>query len=86
MATWLVSTGSFNPLTISFTYGDIFPTMRCRDGKPYRGQVYTVNEIFEVIRFDGLPQVWNRDGAEGPERYIEVQIRNDAPIAPYLTS
>ncbi len=34
----------------------------------------------------GYPQVWNRDGAEGPERYIGVQIRNDAPIAPYLTS
>ena len=27
--------------TISFTYGDLFPTMRYNDGKPYRKNIYT---------------------------------------------
>ncbi|ASA26605.1 hypothetical protein [Paenibacillus donghaensis] len=71
---------AFQPDTISFTYGDLFPTMRLQDGKPYRGQVYTAAEIETVIRKFGLPQVWNRTGAHGPERYIEVQVWDDSPL------
>jgi hypothetical protein len=71
---------SFNPHSISFTYGDTFPAMRYQDGKPYRGKVYTLDEIVEVIRAYGLPQEWNRDGKLGPERYIEVQVWDDEPL------
>ncbi|GIO41682.1 hypothetical protein J41TS4_14400 [Paenibacillus apis] len=59
---------------MSFTYGDLFPTMRYEDNKPYRKQVYTREEIVGVIDQFRLPQDWNADGSRGPERYIEVQI------------
>jgi hypothetical protein len=34
----------FRPELVSFTYGDTFPAMRFRDGRPYRGQVYVLDE------------------------------------------
>jgi hypothetical protein len=70
----------FKEQSISFTYGDLFPAMRYQDGKPYRGQVYTKTEIKQVIAQFGLPQEWNEDGSNGPERYIEVQIWDDEII------
>jgi hypothetical protein len=70
----------FDLLSISFTYGDLFPTMRYQDGKKYRGQVYTFKEIIQVIDEFGLPQEWNSQGKEGPERYIEVQVWDDKPL------
>lgn len=70
----------FKAESISFTYGDTFPAMRYQDGKPYRGKVYILDEIFEVIRAYGLPQEWNRNGKLGPERYIEVQVWDDEPL------
>jgi hypothetical protein len=70
----------FDSGRISFTYGDLFPTMRYQDGKPYRNQIYTLTEIKEVIREYGLPQQWNSDGRQGPERYIEAQIWEDGPL------
>ncbi len=64
---------------ISFTYGDSMPTFspRVNDGKEYRRQVYTYDEILKVIDKYGLPQDWNNDGANGPERYIEVHVWSD---------
>lgn len=70
----------FNPDTISFTYGDLFPTMRFNDGKSYRRQVYILDEIQHVIEEFGMPQQWNTNGNQGPERYIEVQIWDDKPL------
>jgi len=72
-----VPLAAFDSLTVSFTYGDCFPAMRYQDGKPYRGQVYTMAELPEVIRLYGLPQEWNKDGKLGPERYIEAQVWDD---------
>lgn len=66
-----------DPLAISFTYGDLFPTMRYADSKPYRQQVYVKREMMELIGQYGWPQRWNADGANGPERYIEAQIWDD---------
>jgi hypothetical protein len=37
--------------------------------KVYRGQVYTLAELPELVARYGLPQVWNPDGKLGPERY-----------------
>ncbi|CAM3617076.1 hypothetical protein [Marinicrinis lubricantis] len=76
--------GCFNASAVSFTYGDLFPTMRYLDGKPYREKVYTRDEIIQVIEQFGLPQVWNADGSLGPERYIEVQVWDDTPLRPYI--
>ncbi|WP_052568722.1 hypothetical protein [Ktedonobacter racemifer] len=75
-----IAMDAFHPLTLSFTYGDSFPAMRVQDGKPYRGKVYTLSEIMEVIREYGLPQIWNADGQNGPERYIEAQIWDDISL------
>lgn len=74
----------FDIHTISFTYGDLFPTMRFQDGKSYRGQIYTKEEIYKVIEQYGMPQDWNRQGDRGPERYIEVQIWDDKPLMKYI--
>jgi hypothetical protein len=69
---------------VSFTYGDSFPAMNYNDGKPCRGQVYTRNELAELVERYGLPQVWNPDGKGGPERYIETQIWDDDPLKEYV--
>jgi hypothetical protein len=75
---------SVDSLAISFTYGDSFPAMRYKDGKPYRGMVYTLNELPALIRSYGLPQEWNPDGRFGPERYIEAQVWVDEPVRQFL--
>lgn len=76
---------SFNLDTISFSYGDLFPTFSDKaDNKEYRKQVYTYNEIVEIIKEYGLPQDWNKDGKLGPERYIEVQVWDDSPIKGFV--
>lgn len=62
---------------VSFTYGDTFPAMRYGDGKPYRGQVYTLAELEGLVAKYGLPQDWNPDGKLGPDRYIEAQVWDD---------
>ncbi|OZB96254.1 hypothetical protein [Paenibacillus sp. XY044] len=76
----------FDDRSISFTYGDLFPTMRYEDGKPYRKQVYTKDEIREVIARYGFPQEWNKHGDRGPERYIEAQIWDEKVIGSYHPS
>jgi hypothetical protein len=69
---------------VSFTYGDSFPAMNYKDGKPYRGQVYIESELGEIIKRYGLPQEWNPDGKGGPERYMEAQVWDDVPLKEYL--
>jgi hypothetical protein len=44
------------------------------EDKPWRRQVYTLNEIRWVVEQYGLPQEWNPDGKQGIERYIEAQL------------
>lgn len=63
-----------DPEAVSFTYGDSFPAMRFQDGKPHRGQVYTLADLPDLVAEFGLPQVWNPDGKLAPERYIEAQV------------
>jgi len=75
---------AFKAHALSFTYGDSFPAMRFQDGKPYRGQVYTLAELPGVIDVYGLPQVWNPDGRLGPERYIEAQVWDDEVLREYI--
>ncbi|AIQ53514.1 hypothetical protein [Paenibacillus sp. FSL R7-0331] len=72
----------FDTDTLSFSYGDLFPTFspKVQDGREYRGKVYTSSEIVTLIQKYGLPQVWNKDGVNGPERYIEVQVWDEGPL------
>jgi hypothetical protein len=74
----------FNAGIINFTYGDLFPAMRHQDGRSYRGQVYTLSELPVLIVDYGLPQQWNPQGLDGPERYIEAQIWDNEPLKEYL--
>lgn len=74
----------FQAESISFTYGDSFPAMHYQDGRSYRGQVYVLSELPLVIEEYGLPQIWNKEGQYGPERYIEAQIWDDEPLKDYL--
>lgn len=74
------------PEMMSFTYGDLFPTMRYQDDKPYRGKVYVKNEILQLVDEFGWPQDWNKDGRHGPERYIEVQVWDDRALGPFMKS
>jgi len=75
----------FSREVISFTYGDTFPAMRTKDGKPYRGRIYMLDELPALIEEFGLPQDWNADGQFGPERYIEAHIWDNAPIVRFMT-
>ena len=75
----------FHPDIVSFTYGDTFPAMRFKDGKPYRGQVYTLHDLPRIIFLYGLPQEWNKDSQHGPDRYIEAQVWDDEPIGRFLS-
>lgn len=76
----------FDLRTVSFTYGDSHPTFsdRVNDGKEYRKKLYTYDEILQIIDKYGLPQDWNDDGKQGPERYIEAHIWSDDVIGKYL--
>ena len=72
----------FDLSTLSFTYGDSIPTFMDTfdDGRPYRKNVYTYEEIKSVIKKHGFPQKWNTYGEKGPENYIEVQVWSDSVI------
>lgn len=72
----------FDTRTISFTYGDSHPTFsnRITDGKEYRKQLYTYEEILQIIDKYGYPQEWNCEGKYGPERYIEAHIWSNEVI------
>jgi hypothetical protein len=74
----------FKPEVVSLTYGDTFPAMRYPNGKPWRGKVYTLDELPELVRLYGLPQDGNPDGARGPDRYIEAQVWDEEPIRQFL--
>jgi len=82
-----VHISEFPSVTISFSYGDLFPTLSARvnDRKECRSQVYTLEEMVAIIRKYGLPQAWNVEGRLGPERYVEAQIWDDEPLARHLT-
>ena len=76
----------FDLSTVSFTYGDSFPTFspRVNDGREYRRMVYDYEGIMRLVGKYGLPQEWNSDGSHGPERYIEACVWSDETISRYI--
>ena len=54
---------------------------RCQ--KEYFHQLYTYEEILQIIEKYGLPQDWNDDGAHGYERYIEAHVWSDETVGRY---
>ncbi len=93
LATWFddsnyikISISEFDLNTISFTYGDTFPTFspNVTDNLEYRRQVYTYQEILSIIEKYGMPQdFWNEPIYSQPA-YVEVQVWSDVPISRYL--
>lgn len=77
---FLLPLSSISPDVVSFTYGDLFPCMFAPEDKPWRRQVYTLDEICKIVEEYGLPQEWNPDGKQGIERYVEAQLWIDVPL------
>ena len=91
LATWFedaayikIPITAFDLQTVSFTYGDTFPTFspRVTDGLEYRNKVYDYNEIVALVEKYGLPQdSW--DGTYASPCYVEAQVWSDSPINDY---
>ena len=78
----MLESNIFDKDVVSFTYGDSIPTFMdiFADGKEYRNNVYTMDEICDIINEYDYPQIWNTHGEFGPETYIEVQVWDDEYI------
>lgn len=75
----------FNMRTVSFTYGDTFPTFspNVNDDLEYRRTVYTYEEIIKIIEKYGMPQdKWNTPIFAQP-CYVEAQVWSDEPVLHY---
>ncbi len=77
--------GEFDLKTISFTYGDTFPTFspKVMDHLEFRKTVYTYDEILKVINKYGLPQNDWKEPIFAQPAYVEVQIWSDWPVEQY---
>lgn len=75
----------FDSNTISFTYGDTFPTFsdKVTDNLEYRKTVYTYDEIFKIIEKYGLPQDKWKEPVFAQPAYVEVQVWSNNPIMQY---
>lgn len=75
----------FDMKTVSFTYGDTFPTFspHVTDNLEYRRQVYTYDEILCMIEKYGMPQHLSTETIYAQPRYIEAQVWSDIPINYY---
>ena len=57
------------------------------DRQPYHGQVYTKDQIEDVVRAHGLPRrEGNMDSSRPYDRFIEVQIWDERPVIAFLGS
>ena len=75
----------FNLQTVSFTYGDTFPTFspKVTYGLEYRNTVYTYEEIIGIIEKYGMPQdKWDEPIFAQP-CYVEAQVWSDEPVLRY---
>ena len=75
----------FDLQTVSFTYGDTFPTFspNVTDGMEYRNTVYTHEEVLKIIEKYGMPQdKWDKPVFAQP-CYVEAQVWSDEPVLRY---
>ena len=77
----------FDVDTVSFTYGDSFPTFDPTHGdkSEYRQRIYTYNEVLKIIEKYGFPQntPWTDDTPYWQPVYIEAQVWSDTAIDRY---
>ena len=77
---------------LTFTYPDSMASLpialedkHLPHRREYHGQVFTLEEIQAVVAEHGLPNDrWKHDPARQYDRFIEVQVWNDAPIKRFL--
>jgi hypothetical protein len=73
----------FDKSTISFTYGDSYPTFKPIFDEEPEYNLYLYNEILEVIKERGMPPVRNKNMSWLEPSYIEVQVWSDETINKY---
>ena len=92
LATWFqdsdyikIPIEKFDMKTVSFTYGDTFPTFspKVTDDLEYRRKVYTYNEILVIIEKYGMPQDFWAEPIFAQPAYVEAQVWSDIPIKYY---
>lgn len=102
MSTWYMDPAvieihieEFDPATVSFTYGDMFPIFNpdLDDGMEYRNTVYTYDEIVRMIQRYGYPEKIEYNLREGINqvgapmnrylKYVEAHVWSDDVAAKY---
>ena len=92
LATWYeqadfikIPVSKFDLKTVSFTYGDTFPTFspNVTDGMEYRNTVYTYQEILKIIEKYGMPQDKRDVSIFAQPCYVEAQVWSDEPAMRY---
>lgn len=86
----------FSTDMISFTYPDSMPSLAIATDttgrgdlyrKPIHGQVFTLEEIGEVIQEYGMPgDKWKTEEYWRYDRFIEAQVWDDRPLWEFLES
>lgn len=72
---------------VTFTYPDSMASLplgtdveHAGERKPYHGQVFTLDELRDVVSAFGMPRRTRFAFGEGPDRFIEVQLWDDGPL------
>ena len=73
----------FDKETISFTYGDSFPTFKPIFDEEQAYDLYMYDEIFKIIKVRGMPPQRTKEMEWWQPSYIEAQIWCDETINKY---
>ena len=73
----------FDKSTVSFTYGDSFPTFKPIFDEEPEYNLYLYDEILEIIQQQGMPPSRNDDMSWLEPSYIEAQVWSDETINKY---
>ena len=85
---FVILVAAFSPGVLTFTYPDSMSSLpiALRDEhlphrKEYHGQVFTLDEVEDVVARFGMPgDRWRTDPSMRYDRFIEVQVWDDGPI------
>jgi hypothetical protein len=73
----------FDKNTISFTYGDSYPTFKPIFDEEPEYNLFLYDEIFDIIKERGMPPVRNDNMSWLEPSYIEAQVWSDETINKY---
>jgi hypothetical protein len=88
-ASVILPLSTFAPAMVTFTYPDSMATLPlatreelAAHRKPYHGQVFTLEEIKDVVAAFGMPPKRSMTDSKGTfDTFIEVQVWDDTPLA-----